>query len=83
MDTREISVSRFKATCLKLFDDIARSGDELIVTKRGRPVAKVVPVESPEELRARARDDLRGSITYLVDDDELLEPVAAEWEALG
>ncbi len=78
MDTREISASRFRATCLKLLDDIARSGDELIVTKRGRPVAKVVPVESPEELRAPVRDDLRGSITYLVDDDELLEPVATE-----
>lgn len=79
---REVSVSRFKATCLKLFDEIATTGAEFVVTKRGEPVARVGPAEAAEDVRARLRADLRGSVTYLVDDDELLEPVDVEWRAV-
>lgn len=69
-----ISASQFKARCLALLDDVAESGTELVITKRGRPVAKVVPVEEPG-------DSLLGSVTYLVDEDELLEPIDVVWEA--
>ena len=36
-----ISASAFKATCLKLMDDIARTGREVVVTKRGEPVVRI------------------------------------------
>ena len=36
-----ISASEFKATCLELMDQLARSGGEVVVTKRGRPVVRV------------------------------------------
>jgi prevent-host-death family protein len=38
---REISATRFKAHCLKLLDEVAETGKPIVVTKRGRPVAKV------------------------------------------
>jgi prevent-host-death family protein len=69
-----ISASRFKAQCLSLLDEVAESGSELVITKRGRPVAQVVPVDEDASLV--------GSVEQLVDDDELVEPIEGEWDAL-
>lgn len=44
----EVSATTFKATCLELMDDIARTRSELIVTKHGRPVVRVSSVEPPD-----------------------------------
>ncbi|MBI1810008.1 MAG: type II toxin-antitoxin system Phd/YefM family antitoxin [Gemmatimonadetes bacterium] len=44
-EARTIQASTFKATCLDLMDEVAASGVELIVTKHGRPVVKVGPVD--------------------------------------
>ena len=38
-----IQASDFKARCLALMDDVARSGEVLIVTKNGRPIAELRP----------------------------------------
>jgi antitoxin (DNA-binding transcriptional repressor) of toxin-antitoxin stability system len=43
MATRTISASRFKESCLSLLDTIGPEG--IIVTKHGKPVAKLVPIE--------------------------------------
>jgi prevent-host-death family protein len=67
-----IPAGKFKAQCLALLDEVAQ-GREIVVTKRGRPVAKVVPLEPP--------DDLRGSVTILVDEEELLSPIPVAWDA--
>jgi prevent-host-death family protein len=73
MDTRLIAAGRFKAECLALLDDVAATGEPLVVTKRGRPVARILPVEPPPSLA--------GSVTYLVDDDELVAPTGESWDA--
>jgi prevent-host-death family protein len=69
----DISASQFKARCLALLDQVAEGGGEIVVTKRGRPVARVVPVEEGASLE--------GSVTYNVSDEELLAPIAVDWEA--
>lgn len=74
MAERTIAASRFKAQCLALLDDVAATGESLLVTKRGKPVARVVPARKPESLR--------GSVTYLVDDEELIAPIDVTWDAL-
>ena len=52
----------FKAKCLEAMDEVASTGEPIIVTKRGRPVAQIVPItRRPKSLRAF----LRGSITAL------------------
>lgn len=66
MVMQTITATQFKAKCLAILDDVA-DGEEVVVTKHGRAVAKVVPVEDPT-------DDLRGSVTYLVDEEELMAP---------
>jgi len=41
MMEREITAPEFKAKCLSLLDEVARTGESLVVTKRGKPVARV------------------------------------------
>jgi len=70
---RTISASRFKAQCLALLDEVAASGETIVITKRGKPVARVAPLEPPTSLI--------GSVTYLVSDEELIAPIDVEWDA--
>jgi prevent-host-death family protein len=69
---KRISATQFKAHCLALLDEAA-AGEEIVVTKHGRPVALVVAAEPPE--------DLQGSVTFHVDDEELIAPLEVEWDA--
>ena len=41
-----MSASTFKATCLELMDDLAARQGEIVITKHGRPVVKVGPVDN-------------------------------------
>ena len=45
-----VGVADFKAHCLKLLDGVGTRGDELIITKRGKPIAQIGPIrqEAPE-----------------------------------
>ena len=63
---RSIAAGEFKAKCLEVLDRVARDGSAYVVTKRGRPVARVVPVEV-EKPRS-----LRGSVRYHGD---IVEPL--------
>ena len=67
-----ISASTFKARCLALLDEVASTGEEIVITKRGRPVARVVPAVEPASLR--------GSVIYHVSDDELIAPIDVAWD---
>jgi prevent-host-death family protein len=44
---KQIGAGEFKAKCLQLMDEVQREGIELIITKRGKPVAKLVPADVP------------------------------------
>jgi prevent-host-death family protein len=71
---RTIPAGRFKAQCLSLLDRVARTGEPLIVTKRGRPVAKVVPVDE------QAAPTLVGSVVVKGD---IVGPILDQWEVEG
>lgn len=72
---RVMKASEFKARCLRLMDEVATSGDEIVITKNGKPVSRLVPYEQrPETLFGVMRDNVR-----VVGD--LIEPVDVEWEA--
>jgi prevent-host-death family protein len=43
-----IGAAQFKAHCLRILDEIVRSGESVTITKRGRPVAEVKPVKAVE-----------------------------------
>ena len=43
----EVPAGEFKAKCLKLMDEVARTRRPLVITKRGKPVAQLVPPQAP------------------------------------
>jgi len=43
---RYVAATDFKANCLRLMDEVAQQRRPIIITKRGKPVAKLVPVET-------------------------------------
>lgn len=70
-----IQASEFKAKCLALMDEVARTGEVWVVTKNGRPVAELRPfggprVDSPFALHAGVR--IAGDI---------LSPLEEPWDA--
>ena len=72
---RTIKASEFKAKCLKLMDEVAETGEEIVITKRGRPVSKLVPCRATwRQWFGRDRDiiQVHGDID---------EPLDMEWDA--
>ena len=63
-----MGAGEFKAKCLALLDEVSESGRHVVITKRGRPVAKVVPVED--------LPSLEGSI---VREGDLISPLDEIW----
>jgi len=61
MKNRSITAAKFKSQCLSLLDEVARSGTELVVTKRGTPIARVVPLARPA-LRGKLKIHILGDI---------------------
>ena len=72
--TREIPAGEFKTHCLALLDEVRDTREEIIVTKRGKPVAKLVPIGRPEI------PDLSHMIGILGD---IESPIDEEWEVLS
>jgi len=46
---KHMPAGKFKARCLSVMDDVNATGEPVIITKRGTPVAKVVPVTSKKQ----------------------------------
>ncbi|MEK7705688.1 MAG: type II toxin-antitoxin system Phd/YefM family antitoxin [Myxococcota bacterium] len=82
MATKTLGAGVFKQTCLALLDEVANDHIELVVTKRGRPVARVVPIESNEELERTVLAELRGRGQMMVGEREFLQPTGelAGWD---
>ena len=71
----EVSTSQLKARCSEIVERVAKGREAIVVTRRGRPVARLVPIEA-------AGDSLfgfaRGVVTVQGD---LLAPIDVAWEA--
>ncbi len=74
MTTKTIPAGEFKQGCLALLDEVAEGNLEIVVTKRGRPVARIVPVEDPSEREAAVLARLRRTTRVTASEEELLEP---------
>lgn len=73
-----IQASEFKAKCLSLMDEVARSGNVLVITKNGRPVAELRPYSG---CREASPFGLHKGVKIIGD---ILSPVVSEdeWDAL-
>jgi prevent-host-death family protein len=75
-----IAISKFKATCLAVLEQVRRTGEPILVTRFGKPVAEIVPPPTPPRPRKwlgslRERGEILGDI---------VSPAVAEdeWDAL-
>jgi len=74
-------ISKFKATCLAVLEEVRRTGRPVQVTRRGQPMAEIVPASHPSTASSWLGSAAgSGRIT-----GDLVEPIAgeAEWEVLG
>ena len=80
---RTISAGEFKAKCLKLMDEVNETGQQIVITKHGRPVSRLVPAGfEPRGIRGR----YKGMMPDLGDPEEGAytqdewDQIMAEWE---
>ena len=72
---KSITASEFKVKCLQVINEVAKTGMPVLITKNGRPVAQLAPVESQPTTLVGAH---KGRITVVGD---ILAPIDEDWEA--
>jgi prevent-host-death family protein len=75
-----ITISKFKATCLRLLDNVKKTGKTILVTRKGEPIAMVIPPPpppKPEKWLGCMKDRIKIS-------GDIISPVLEEkeWEVL-
>lgn len=75
-----ISISKFKATCLRLLDNVKQTGKSILVTRKGEPIALVIPPPPPPKQK-RWLGCMKDSLTI---NGDVISPVLneKEWEVL-
>ena len=77
MPMRTVKASEFKAKCLKIMDEVAASGEPVLITKNGVPISQLIPAKRRPETLFGA---LKGSVSIRGD---IIVPVDAKWDALS
>lgn len=72
----QIAAGKFKAECLKLMDDVSKFHTEIIITKHGKPVAKLVPCANETEKPLFGY--LKNSVELTGD---IVQPIRDAWDA--
>ncbi|MBS0616585.1 MAG: type II toxin-antitoxin system prevent-host-death family antitoxin [Spirochaetes bacterium] len=73
----KIAAGVFKAQCLELMDRVNVTHEEIIVTKRGKPVVKILPAS--EKAAQSLFGYMKNSVTEVSD---IVSPIDVEWDAL-
>lgn len=73
---RTFTASEFKAKCLKIMDEVAESGERVVITKRGKPVAEL---SQARELRKPIFGSMRHTMKIIGD---IEAPLDVEWDAM-
>jgi prevent-host-death family protein len=75
---KTMPAGQFKARCLKVMDDVHSTRESVVITKRGRPVAKLVPADGqPDDVF----DCMRGEVEIVGDIVSPAVPLE-DWEVL-
>ena len=74
----QVAAAEFKARCLELMDRVRETGAEYVITKHGRPVARLVPVQ--ELTRQPLFGALRGTV---LEYERPLDPVDGDYDIDG
>jgi prevent-host-death family protein len=81
-----MAAGEFKAKCLGLIDEVNATGNTVIITKRGKPMAKLLPfeVQTPKESPEAIFGCLRSFLASPEGLDDLVEPIipTEDWDHL-
>ena len=77
-----IPAGKFKATCLDLMDRVASTGEEIVITKHGKPVAKLMAAQRARKAPRSVHGCMRGTILVSGRVDKLLS-TGERWDADG
>jgi prevent-host-death family protein len=75
MRKQTVGAAEFKARCLELMDHVAATGNAIVITKRGKPVARLAPVAARRKSLVGA---LKGHVRITGD---IIAPVDVSWDA--
>jgi len=75
---KKIAAAKFKAQCLTLMEDVRKTRQTLVITKRGKPIAKLAPLDNAQD---DFFDSLKGRVRVVGD---IVSPVVPleDWDAL-
>src|SRR6267378_5236587 len=75
---KEIAISKFKATCLAVLERVRKTGEPILVTRFGHPVAEITPVGAVKKIRLGG-----GASTAVIILGDIVGPIGDEsdWEA--
>jgi prevent-host-death family protein len=73
----QIGAGEFKSQCLKLMDEVQQTREEIVITKHGKPVAKLVPIE---ETASRSIIGFMKNSVQITGD--IISPLDEQWEAM-
>ncbi len=75
--TKIMKASEFKAKCLAVMDEVAKTGEAVIVTKNGQPMVELVPhkKKAKRNLIGLLKDDL-------IITGDIISPIDVEWDAM-
>ena len=83
---KTMAAGEFKAKCLAVIDEVKATGEAVLITKRGKPVARVVPDDlAPNRVDVDSIFGfMRGMATIVGDPDDLIGPIVPkeEWDHL-
>ncbi len=77
---KEVQISTFKAQCLSLLDEVSRTKEGITVTRHGKPLVVINPIENNQPRKgfgiAKGTIEIKGDI---------IEPVTdlSDWEVLS
>ena len=74
---KTMAITKFKEYALKIVDQVSKSNESIVITKRGKPLAELIPYRNPE------KKSVPGKLTNtLVFEKDIVEPLGSDiWEA--
>jgi prevent-host-death family protein len=73
----EITAAEFKAKCLKLMDEVAKTKQPITITKRGKPIAQLVPTSAS---KPPVFGCMKGTVLF---EGDIISPLDEEWSAVS
>lgn len=84
---RIVPAGQFKAKCLAILDEVQQTGEPVLITKRGKPVARVTTIEKAGVRKTDVESifgALKGMVSVVGDPDDLVGPIVPleDWDML-